>query len=53
MRFQPAILSNFIKMAVFKNCKTALSNCEGIISVDQILNSLEEFKVRLPFFLMA
>ena len=44
-------LSNFTNVAVFKSCKTGLSNCERIISVDQILNALEEVKVRLPFFL--
>ena len=33
-------LSNFIKIAVFKSCKTGRSNCERIISVDQILNAL-------------
>ena len=37
-------------MATFKSCKAGLSDCERIISVDQILSALEEVKVRLPFF---
>ena len=45
------ILSNFIKMATFKSCKASLSNVERISSVDQILSTLQEVKVRLPFFL--
>ena len=35
-------------MAEFKSCETVLSNYERIISVDQILNALEEVKLRLP-----
>ena len=39
-------------MATLKSYKASLSNGERISSVDQILNALEEVKVRLPFFLI-
>ena len=42
-------LSNFIKMEVFKSCKTGRSNCGRIVPVDQIMNALEKVKVQLPF----
>ena len=43
-------LSNFIKMAVFNSWKVNLSKCKRIISAHQMWNTLEEVKVRLPFF---
>ena len=39
-----------MEIAVFKSCKTCLLNYERIISVNQLLNALEEYKFRLPFF---
>ena len=35
-------------MTIFESCKTDL---KGIVSVNQIVSALEEFKARLPFFL--
>ena len=42
--------SNFTKMVTFESQKPCLSDCERMISVDYIMNTLEHSKVGLPFF---
>ena len=46
-----SILQISQKMVTFECYKPGLSDCERMISVDYIINALEHFKVRLPFFI--
>ena len=45
-------LSNFIKMAIFESCKTGISNCKGIISVNQMMSALSRSQSSITFVLI-
>ena len=45
-------LSSYLtKMVIFESLKPGLSDCEGMIFVDYIMNTLENSKVRLLFLI--
>ena len=47
-----SLSSNFTKMVTFEKAKSpGPSDCERMISVDCIMNTLEHSKIRLTFFI--